>query len=84
MALGVVDRRRAIKDLRNLPHDERKRAVARVAAYAAEPGATHNDVVHLVGTPHFRVRVGDWHVVFEVEDGRLEVVRVGHRREVYR
>lgn len=84
MALEIVYRRRAIKDLRRLPRDEQQKAVARVAAYAVAPGATHHDVVHLVGTPHFRLRVGDWRVVFEVEDERLEVVRIGHRREVYR
>jgi mRNA interferase RelE/StbE len=33
-----------------------------------------------------RVRVGDWRIVYRVEDERLIVliVRVGNRREVYR
>ncbi len=34
----------------------------------------------------YRVRVGDYRIVYEVFDDRLvvHVVRVGHRREVYR
>jgi len=34
----------------------------------------------------YRVRVGDYRIIYEVRDGELVVlvVRVGHRREVYR
>jgi mRNA interferase RelE/StbE len=34
----------------------------------------------------YRVRVGDYRVVYEVHDDRLlvQVIRVGHRRDVYR
>lgn len=84
MALEISYRRRAIKDLRSLPPIDRDRAIARLKGYAEAPEAAHHDVIHLVGTPHFRLRVGDWRVVFQVTDDRLDVVRVGHRREVYR
>ncbi len=34
----------------------------------------------------YRVRVGDYRIIYEVLDDRLvvQVVRVGHRRDVYR
>lgn len=34
----------------------------------------------------FRLRVGDWRIVYEVRDAELVVllVKIGHRREVYR
>jgi mRNA interferase RelE/StbE len=34
----------------------------------------------------FRIRVGDYRVVYAVEDAQLivTVIRIGHRREVYR
>lgn len=41
----------------------------------------------MVGEPNaYRVRVGDFRIVYEVLDDRLVIqdVRVGHRREVYR
>lgn len=45
------------------------------------------DVAQLVldapGWPVFRLRVGDWRVVFRARGEDLEVVRVFHRREGY-
>jgi mRNA interferase RelE/StbE len=41
----------------------------------------------MAGEPNtYRVRVGDYRIVYEVFDSRLvvQVVRVGHRRDVYR
>jgi mRNA interferase RelE/StbE len=34
----------------------------------------------------FRIRVGDWRIVYQIQDDRLMVlvVRIGHRRDVYR
>lgn len=34
----------------------------------------------------WRIRVGDWRVVYEIEDGRLVVlvIAIGHRSTVYR
>lgn len=40
----------------------------------------------LTGRPEWRVRTGDYRVLYRIEDGILTVVVVhaGHRREVYR
>ena len=42
--------------------------------------------VKLAGRDDYRIRVGDWRVVYEVDDvrRRVIVVRVAHRRDVYR
>lgn len=49
---------------------------------------THNlegDVKRLANfTPEYRLRVGDWRVLFEVVGGVVIIHRVMHRREVYR
>ena len=39
----------------------------------------------LVGRPGFRIRVGDYRVIYTVNDGvaLVLVVELGHRREVY-
>ena len=38
------------------------------------------------GSGEYRVRVGDYRIIYEVQDGELIVLvlRLGHRREVYR
>lgn len=39
-----------------------------------------------MGRPAWRVRVGDYRVIYEIHDGNLTIVviTVGHRQEVYR
>ena len=39
----------------------------------------------LSGSEEYRIRVGDYRVLYEIEDAvlRILVVRVGHRRDVY-
>lgn len=32
----------------------------------------------------FKLRVGDWRVVFTVEDGTVVIQFIGHRREIYK
>lgn len=35
-------------------------------------------------TPEYRLRVGDYRILFEIEKKSIIVYRVRHRREVYR
>ncbi|MBC8254135.1 MAG: type II toxin-antitoxin system RelE/ParE family toxin [Ardenticatenia bacterium] len=32
----------------------------------------------------YRFRVGDYRVIFDVEDDKVIILRVGHRRDIYR
>lgn len=82
---GVEWTRPALKDLRSLDHsmaDRVRDAVARLAA--TEQG----DVVRLtdVRPPTFRLRVGDWRVlfVFDLASAGIRVLRVLPRGEAYR
>ena len=85
MALELVIRPRALKDLARLPHADRDRVKVRIEAYAASPRDPRHDVVALAGTMvGYRLRVGDWRVLFSVVEGRMEVTRVMNRKEAYR
>jgi mRNA interferase RelE/StbE len=76
---------RAQKDLAWLPHAVRDRIKVRIEAYAAAPRDPRHDVTALVGTRSgYRLRVGEWRVIFAVVQGRMDVTRVMHRREAYR
>jgi mRNA interferase RelE/StbE len=81
---SIVLTRSAAKELEAVPLKDRQRIVRRIAALAAEarpPGAEK-----LSGDDKYRIRQGDYRILYEIEDDRLEVtvVRVGNRREVYR
>ena len=73
------------KDLRRLPSQEVSRVVAEVAKLAEEPLPHGSE--KLSGSDHtYRIRVGDYRVVYELlrEIGIVEVQRVRHRKDVYR
>ena len=77
--------RSAVRDIAALPLNIRVRAIAAINALAANPRP--HGVASMKGRPgEFRIRVGDYRVVYEIRDAVLvvTVVRVGHRREVYR
>ena len=73
------------KTLETLEEPMRSRIIDRLDALAINPrprGAVKMAGQH--GT--FRLRVGDWRIVYEVRDAELMILllKIGHRREVYR
>ena len=76
--------RRAVKALAALPRREQQRIRAAIDLLADNPRPP--GCVAMTGEAHaYRVRVGDYRIIYEVLDDRLvvQVVRVGHRRDVY-
>jgi mRNA interferase RelE/StbE len=57
----------------------------KVAAYAANPQSQRNNVKRMIGTnrTRFRLRVGDFRVIFEVEDDVMSIIMIGPRGEIY-
>ena len=85
MVLRFLYTARAKKELRSVPSADREKIVSRVEAYAADPDAPQHDVRSLVNMPiGYRLRVGDWRVLFDIEDNEMHICRVVHRREAYR
>ncbi len=75
----------AARALRKLPRDDQRRIGARIDALALAPRPA--GARRLAGPERFhRIRVGDYRVVYQVSDKLLTVlvVKIGHRREVYR
>jgi mRNA interferase RelE/StbE len=75
----------AYKELQKLPRPIITRVVAAVSELSNEPFP--HGVKKLAGSEFsYRIRVGDYRVVYEVFADRLiiEIVRVRHRKDVYR
>jgi mRNA interferase RelE/StbE len=73
------------KDLRKIPLDAVSRIVAEVAKLAEEPLPHGSE--KLTGSDRtYRIRVGDYRVVYELlRDAKIvEIQRVRHRKDVYR
>ncbi len=81
----IVLERNAERDLRRLPTEMHERVIAGIRGLAANPRPP--GCRKLTGSQNdWRIRVGDYRVVYEVADD-IRVVRVNrvrHRREVYR
>jgi len=76
----------AIKALSGTDPAIAKRIRAKILALAQNPVAPNNNVKKLTGIEGYRLRVGDWRVVYALKRQILTVVviRVGHRSEVYK
>lgn len=65
--------RTALKTLKTLPRNLQTGIAAKVKQLAASPFDASN-VKKLVGRNGYRLRVGDWRVIYEVHDDRLIIV----------
>ena len=85
MAYAVALSGRAEKELTALPARTQTRIVTALRKLAANPHQA-SGVKKLAGPAAYRLRVGDYRVIYQLQDDRLLVlvVRIGHRREVYR
>jgi len=74
----------AVRALRRLPPEAKRRVQAAIDLLAEDPRPPA--AKKLVARPEWRVRTGDYRVLYRIDDGVLVVVVVdaGHRRDVYR
>ena len=72
------------KDLRQFPKVDVKRILQRIRSLADEPRPPGCE--KLSGQERYRIRQGVYRIVYEIDDNVLIVlvVKVGHRRDVYR
>jgi len=77
-------KRSAAKELAQVPPKDRGRIVARIQALADDPRPVGAEKIS--GQERYRIRQGDYRILFEIEDRilRIIVVKIGHRRDVYR
>jgi mRNA interferase RelE/StbE len=72
------------KDLVPIPKKDVQRIVAAIGALADDPRPPQ--AKKLSGAEKYRLRCGDYRVLYEIQDDVLIVcvVKVGHRKDVYR
>lgn len=80
----IVFRRSVAKDLRRIPPQDVVKILRRINALADDPRPT--GVEKLSTQERYRARQGVCRILYEIADEQLivTVVKIGHRREVYR
>ena len=74
----------AAKEIEAIPPRDRQRIVARIQGLSADPRPTGSE--KLSGLDKFRLRQGAYRIVYSVtdDDSSVLIVKVGHRKDVYR
>lgn len=85
MTWAIQYERQAEKSIDALDPVIRRRILNAIGTLAANPRTAPN-VKALQGQTTYRMRVGDWRVIFTLQDDVLTVlvIRIAHRREAYR
>ena len=84
--MRLVFRRAARKALDKIPADRRRQILSRIKDVAADPASRDASVKPLAGSDLLRLRVGDYRVVFGVNEaeGVVMVELIRTRGDVYK
>ncbi len=74
----------AAKELEDIPKKELRKIIKRIQSLAENPRA--HGAQKLSGQEQYRVRQGDYRIIYSINDKDLvvDIVKIGHRREIYR
>ena len=77
--------RQAIKALRKMPANEAGAIRSKIQELASNPFAAPN-VKSLAGRPGYRLRIGDWRVIYEVAQNEqaIFILKIAQRGGAYR
>ncbi len=83
MSYRIVFTNRAVKDIESLEPSIRRRIGEKLREYAENPFVYARKLSDpKIGT--FRFRIGDYRVIFDIDGDTIVVLRVGHRKKIYR
>ena len=82
----VLFTKQVYKALRRIPQDAVNRMRKKLDQIAVDPYAKHANVTKLQNRPGYRLRIGDWRIIYDIQDDELIilVLKVGSRGEIYR
>ena len=72
------------KDLKKIPKKDLRNILKKIKELSADPPPAGCE--KLTGQDRYRVRQGNYRIVFSIQDKELTVwvVKVGHRKDIYR
>jgi len=80
----IVIKKSVAKDLKNIPKKDVQLILSAIEQLADDPRPPQSK--KLSGQERFRIRQGNYRILYTIEDNQLVVcvVKVGNRRDVYR
>ncbi len=79
----ITLKKSAARELENIPKKDLQRIIKRIQSLAENPRP--HGAQKLSGQERFRIRQGDYRIVYSIEDKNsiIDIVKIGHRREIY-
>lgn len=81
MKYNIEWKEHALKDLEKLESSISRRILKKADELLENPFS--KDIRKLKGSNDFRLRVGDYRVIFFIEKDLIQILKVGHRRNIY-
>jgi mRNA interferase RelE/StbE len=72
------------KELKKIPKNDLKKILSRIENLGSDPRPKGSE--KLAGHELYRVRQGNYRIVYSIQDNELTVwvIKVGHRKDIYR
>ncbi|MDI6903720.1 MAG: type II toxin-antitoxin system RelE/ParE family toxin [Methanocellales archaeon] len=82
MSYEIIFSDKALKQLKKMERNVQERIIATLERIRIRPEAY---VTKLIGDPGYRLRVGDYRVIMDIDNKELQilVLKVGHRKNIY-
>jgi mRNA interferase RelE/StbE len=82
MTYEVIFSDKALRQLKKMEKNDQERIIAVLERIRVRPEAY---VTKLVGDPGYKLRIGDYRVIMDVDNKllRILILKVGHRKNVY-
>jgi mRNA interferase RelE/StbE len=71
----------ALRELEKLEGSMTRRIIKKVDELSENPFS--KDIKRLKRSDDFRLRVGDYRIIFSIEKNTIQILKVGHRKNIY-
>jgi mRNA interferase RelE/StbE len=82
MIFKIQWKEEAVKDLKKLNRDLGFRIYKKVNSLKENFNSV--DIKKLQGSDFFRLRVGDYRIIFEIYKETITILKIGHRKNIYK
>jgi len=79
----LIYTKRAVRDLKKLDQQSLNRMKRALERYVEDP-LRYAEMLTNPELGTYRFRIGDYRVIFDIEGDEIVILRVGHRRDIYR
>ena len=79
----IIYHRHAAQDLPSISKDNQNRIKHAVENKLGRAPQDFGEPLRRSLKGHWKLRVGDWRVIYKIEGKTVIVLRIGHRREIY-